>query len=284
LEVVRADGSHRWCLARGQRGWDDHTGTYHLHGAVQDITERKLVEQQLRANNAALEQRADQLRTLAAQLTLTEHHERQQLAIALHDNLQQSLNVAKLRVDMVRQAATPAEAAEDLAETDRALGEAIEASRLITSDLFPPVPRDSPLSELLEWLQEYLAHKHHLLVTVHADPQAQPEAQEVGILLFQSVRELLINVVKHAGVQVAEVTLSRLEGDRVQIVVRDCGKGFDPARAPKPGTKGGFGLFSIRERLELMGGSFAIASDSSRGTQVTLTAPIRIAPNAQYHA
>jgi CheY-like chemotaxis protein len=103
------------------------------------------------------------------------------------------------------------------------------------------------------------------------------------VLLFQSVRELLFNVVKHAEVETAEVCLRRLD-DHVKITVSDKGKGFDPQAAyPCEGKGGGFGLFSIRERLNLLGGTMEVDSAPGRGSRFTLCAPLISTAPAEEH-
>jgi PAS domain S-box-containing protein len=258
---------------------------------VSDVTKRKHTEQsrreaheelearvaqrtaELRAANEALEQRAAQLRNLAARLILTEQSERQRLAQGLHDGLLQLLHAAKIHMELIGHTRPAPGIAKPLHEARRLLAEAIAAARLLNADFFPPVPAGSSMADYLEWLATSMAENHQLSVHVEADPRAQPDTREVGVLLFQSVRELLVNVVKYAGVAEARVTLERAGDEAIRIVVSDQGAGFDPLRLAKPDARGGFGLFSIRERLELMGGRCTVDSAPGRGTRVTLTAP-----------
>jgi signal transduction histidine kinase len=115
-----------------------------------------------------------------------------------------------------------------------------------------------------------------LVVEFEADPRAEPDSEDVRILLFQSVRELLFNVVKHAGVRRARVTMVRSPRDRLRLVVADEGSGFDVEKFKTDGAAAtGFGLFSIGERLELLGGSMELESAPGRGTRVTVHAPCR---------
>jgi CheY-like chemotaxis protein/anti-sigma regulatory factor (Ser/Thr protein kinase) len=118
---------------------------------------------------------------------------------------------------------------------------------------------------------------HRLKVEVQADAAAEPNAEDIRVLLFQSVRELLFNVVKHAGVASARVRMSRDGDDSVRITVSDEGVGFDPMAPSDEGAlSSGFGLFSLRERLDLLGGRIGVESTPDRGTRVTLLAPVRL--------
>jgi CheY-like chemotaxis protein len=96
----------------------------------------------------------------------------------------------------------------------------------------------------------------------------------VKILLFQSVRELLLNAVKHAKVKSADLTATFLDGREATITVADRGVGFDTAKAAERGTSGGFGLFSTRERIAFIGGEVDFESRPGEGTRVTLRVPL----------
>jgi len=127
----------------------------------------------------------------------------------------------------------------------------------------------------LEWLGRWLAQTHKLTVAIRADPAALAGCpHDVSVLLFQSVRELLLNTVKHAQVSAASVEIARRDVG-VEVVVADTGVGFDPSGLRLAGgTEGGFGLFSIRERMELLGGHLEIDSAPGRGSRFTLWVPM----------
>jgi len=171
-----------------------------------DITERRRVEQELQRAHGHLEERAAQLRALAGELALSEQRERQRLARILHDHVQQLLVGAKFRTaivarmgdDLIRQAA---------AEIERLLDESIAASRSLTTELSPPILHDAGLTAGLEWLARWMADRHGLRVALSLEGSLPDLAEEVRILLFESVRELLFNAVKHAHVTSAHVTV-----------------------------------------------------------------------------
>jgi signal transduction histidine kinase len=247
------------------------------HRRLADELELRVEEQTSDLRNAllSLEERTEQLRSLAAQLTQAEERERRRLAQAMHDHLQQLLVAAKLHA-MRLKSAVSAEVIQQIAsQLDQILTESIDATRSLTFELSPPVLYDRTLGLALEWLGGWMESNHGLAVTLTAEPDTDPEKQDVRVLMFQATRELLFNVVKHARVDSAHVQLNRLDR-QIQIIVSDSGVGFDPAKARAGETSAsGFGLFSIRERLDLVGGKMEVQSAPGCGSRFTLTAPLR---------
>jgi signal transduction histidine kinase len=223
----------------------------------------------------------EQLRALATELNLTEQRERKRLAMDLHDHLQQLLVLGKLKLHQGKESAQGIPACLDVLEqVDDLLSEACDYTRTLVAELSPPVLRGYGLAAALQWLGDYM-QKHNLTVTVNV-----PEIDDFGLpedqvmLLFQSVRELLINASKYAGTGAATVTLE-LRDRHLRIDVSDEGAGFDVAAAAAgdAGTSVGassskFGLFSIRERMKALGGSFDIESALGKGVRATLTLPL----------
>jgi signal transduction histidine kinase len=230
-----------------------------------DITEEKRLRE-------GLERQTAQLRELASELTLAEQRERRRVAEVLHDNLQQLLVAARLRVSLLGREKNPA--AKELAvEVDDLLAQSIAVSRILTTELNPYVLHGGKLAPAMEWLAKWMSEKHGISVKVKVDPSAPALTEDVGILLFQSVKELIFNAVKHANVKTVQLDLT-MNGDRMKIVVSDSGAGFDPSKISIHGGKaGGFGLLSVRERLEFMGGSMGVESMPGEGTRVTLESP-----------
>jgi PAS domain S-box-containing protein len=230
-----------------------------------EVTQRTLAEQ-------ILLERSQQLRLLSSELTLAEQRERQRLAQILHDGLQQILVGAKFRLALMQRSCNKSQK-QATAEIEDLLDEAIETSRSLTAELSPPILHDFGLVPALEWLARWMRDKHGLMLDLRANPQVEPIAEDVKVLLFQATRELLFNVVKHAGVKTARMQLTQLDG-RVQIVIADEGVGFDPMQLRAAGgSTGGFGLFSIRERIHLLGGHMVIDSAPGKGSRLTLAFP-----------
>ena len=244
---------------------------------VTDITERRRAAAALQERTAALEYRTAQLSRLASDLTLAEHHAREQLAKMLHDGLQQLLLVAAVNLDQqLKRDAQMAVASDDLVVQARSgLDEAIAAARSLSIELYPPALQSSGLPAALTWLADQTRKKYGLDVQITADPLANSARKDIRTLLFESVRELLVNAVKHAEADRVAIELALDPDDALRITVTDQGIGFDPAALVDRAKTGpvGWGLFSIRERLTLLGGRFEIESAPGQGTVFRLIAP-----------
>lgn len=217
-----------------------------------------------------------QLRELASALTLAEQRERQRVSQILHDHVQQMLHGIQLRTHLLILDAPPSthpdlqehlEAIQELAE------EAIQATRTLTVELSPPVLQREGLTAAFRWLAGHMAEMHSLDVSLELQDDCQVQNSELAVLLFQVTRELLFNVVKHAQIKRAHLSLHEKDGMMIVRVV-DEGIGFDPNNPDLLRRRiGGFGLNSIRDRLNLFGGRLEIDSQVGKGTRVTLTVP-----------
>ncbi|HJT20338.1 MAG TPA: PAS domain S-box protein [Nitrospira sp.] len=232
------------------------------------------LEERVTERTQELVQTHQRLRGLATELNLTEQRERKKLAAVLHDHLAQLLVLCRLKLSqMKRTAEFTASTHELIKQTEEVLAEALTFTRTLVADLTPPVLHDLGLREGLKWLADYM-RRFDMTVTLAFDeaaPWKLPEEQ--AVLLFQCVRELLMNSYKHAETKATSVSLAYRE-HVLSIQVRDRGKGFAAAAAADsiPSTK--FGLFSIRERMAALDGSFDIESEPGKGTTATLTLPL----------
>ena len=286
----RADGTYADILDRGYVIRDTDGQTLRMIGALQDLTERKLREEQFRKSEdlyrglaQELEHRVvertrelwhskERLSALANELNLTEQRERKRLATELHDHLQQILVLSKLKLAQGKRLAEPIPACAALiAETDEILGEALRYTRTLVTELSPPVLREHGLRAGLEWLADYMK-KHDMVITVEVPETEIPLPEEHAILLFQSVRELLINAWKYAKTGAAIVRLEKRDCE-LRIEVRDEGVGCTAVGADA-NMSSKFGLFSIRERMKALGGDLDWRSESGRGTTATLIVPL----------
>jgi PAS domain S-box-containing protein len=244
---------------------------------VTDITDRERAASALQERTLELEFRTAQLSQMASDLTLAEQRAREHIAKTLHDGLQQMLVVASLNLDqeLKRDRDRGHAPREPLAQAKNHIDEAIGAARSLSVELFPPVLQHADLPAALTWLANWTRTKYGLDVQVAADARATSSRKDVRTLLFESVRELLFNAVKHARVDRVALDLTLAPGDLLCITVADQGIGFEPAGlADRSKTSQvGWGLFSIRERLTQLGGRFEIDSAPGRGTRFRLLAP-----------
>jgi PAS domain S-box-containing protein len=234
-----------------------------------DITARKLAEKMAEENQV-------QLKSLASQLTLAEERERRRLATELHDRISQSLVISKIKLDALRKSGRSRKSDKALEDVCNSIGQTIQDTRTLTFDLSSPVLYELGFETAVsEWLADQIQKKHGIAVEFEDDGKPKPLDDDVRVLLFRDVRELLINVVKHANAHKVKVSIKKL-GNQICVTVEDDGVGFDPAQvASTAAKKGEFGLFSIRERLEGLGGHIQIDSAPGRGCKVTMTAPLK---------
>ncbi|MEJ2725665.1 MAG: PAS domain S-box protein [Deltaproteobacteria bacterium] len=288
-------------LLRGSRG-----RPIGVMAMLRDITDLKKAEDKLRENQAELERRVKErtadlmkakedltselkrrketmdhllvyqsrLRSLASELTLTEERERRQIAAYLHDNIGHALAMARIKLDSLRSLVSPGDAGVCLDDATDMIKAAIQEVRSLTFELSTPVIHELGFEEAVDWLVEQFHKVNGISCTVAIEGQAKPLADETSIFLFHSVRELLVNVAKHARARSAKISISR-EHDHIVIRVEDDGVGFNPSKTDSYlQENGGFGLFSIRERFESIGGTMAIESQPGRGCCVILSAPL----------
>ena len=232
---------------------------------VADVSVRK-------ENEARITAYKKNLQEMAFDAALVEERQRRRLAADLHDNIGQTLALAQIRLKAA-QGTLEGPAARDLAEGIKLIGVALADTRDLTFELSPPVLYDLGLPAAVSWLGEQLEAQHHLHVVVDADQPFTKLEDEVAAMLFRMVRELLTNVVKHAKTERARVSLHR-DGENLTLVVEDRGTGFDPARIKTHEAAKGFGLFSVREQITRLGGTFTATSSPSNGTRIALQVPL----------
>ncbi len=266
--------------------YNDTGAIYGVGTVIEDITEKERAEEQLRDLNETLEQRieertgkimmlANQLRAMNIELNRVEQRERIRLARILHDYIQQYLISVRIQLGWIKRKSSEKEVKERAKEMISILNEIIESSRSLTVEIHPPVLTVSGLAESLYWLGDYMHEKYGFRVKVDADNMAEPATEEARYLLFECVRELLFNAMKHSGTKKASVTMSLIEERFTCITVEDRGKGFNTELLNYHSSEfTSFGLFSIQQRLAYFEGSMEIDSTPSQGTRVTLIMPI----------
>lgn len=246
--------------------------------AVEKAALRRTLDEQQRAlaeHATALEAKNREVRALASALTLAEQAERRRVADLLHDNLQQMLFGAKLSLRLLHQPMDPDVLRARLEEAESILDQAIDTTRHLAVELTPPVLDREDVAVALRWLAEHMGGMYGMTIDVVAACPCRIPSRDLRILILQIIRELLFNVVKHAGVKSACLRLEACEGVTA-IAVEDEGCGFDATTVAVAGSengRAGFGLYSVQQRLELVGGSLTVESAPGRGCRVILHAP-----------
>jgi PAS domain S-box-containing protein len=282
--IIRPDGKMLWMHAEGGLRRDRNGLPTHIAGINFDVTQRKQTEETRRQLTEELDRRVAErtqeladsqarLRALVAELARAEERERRRLAIELHDTMAQMLLVSRLKLDRAGSLARSTELRELLTDAQKSLDDSINYTRTLMAELSPRVLYDLGLPPALRWLAEQMA-RHGLSVEVSGQTEGFSLPEDHAVFLFQCVRELLWNVVKHAGTSKASVSYY-LEHGQLTVRIADQGKGFDPAVSPEIGNGlEKFGLFSMRERLELRGGLLEVISSPGKGTTVTMKLPV----------
>jgi PAS domain S-box-containing protein len=236
---------------------------------VRNISERKRAEKKL-----ALYQ--NRLKELAAQLTLVEEKERRRIATDLHDQIGQLLASTRFQLVAMKKNIDSTSLNKEIEDISANLRQAIEDTRHIISDLSSPLLSELGLpAAISEWMEENMENRHGLKASLNCKTKLPELDEDIAIMLYRSVKELLTNVIKHARASKVEVIIETNQ-DMLKLRVRDNGIGFryDPQwLSSKAGTR--LGLFSIRERMTDLGGEMEVKTDKLKGTEITLMVPVR---------
>jgi PAS domain S-box-containing protein len=248
---------------------------------LRNVTEQVIAQKALRQLNETLEERVAertqlaekrtrQLQSLSVELIGAEERERRRIAQFLHDDMQQIIAAARFQLQAFRQE-MPAEPT--LLRIEKLLEESIRKSRRITHELSPAMLEHSSLNSVLKWLTRHMDEQFGLQVDLKLSAEQPPESHPLKVLAFRATQELLFNVHKHSGVKVAEVELSH-QKDLLVLTVSDRGRGFNPESLDSAVAKDGFGLLSLRERVDYIGGNMLIESAQGQGSKFILSIPI----------
>jgi PAS domain S-box-containing protein len=259
----------RICQFKNQPQRDKDGKIVGVFGTARDITNRKVAEQRLSIYH-------DKLRTMASKLSLAEEQERRRIATEVHDRIGQNLAFAKIKLGTLMESESSSGVRTMAEEVSSLVDEAIQDTRALISELGSPILHELGFVPAVQWLTQQLQKRHHVATDFDDDGQPKPLSEDVAVLLYQAVRELLANIVRHSQADSAKVSVMR-NGGQIQVVVSDDGVGFDPAEiSPGMDRSGRFGLFSIRERLEPLGGRMEMTSKTGQGTKVILIGPLEL--------
>jgi PAS domain S-box-containing protein len=237
-----------------------------------DITLCKRQQQVIEADK-------EQLGSLTEELMMVEERQRRQIAQALHDSVGQSLAFSKRELNLLQQRG-PEEVRGRLQDICQQLDDAIKHTRDLTFELSPSTLYTLGLQAALEELADQFAESEGFHCQVEGPGDCAPLNEQVRSLLYRAVRELLVNVAKHAEARNVRIVLDRDE-QGFRIAVQDDGKGFDVSALQRSGKGGGFGVLSVRERLVRVGGAFVVESARGEGTKVTMIVPLECGPRSK---
>ncbi len=287
--IRNASGAWQWIWTAGECvEWNADNAPVRMLGTHTDITARKEAEEKIRSLNDTLERRiADrtvqlenrtgQLQRLALELTEAENLERRRIGTILHDDFQQQLAYIKMELCPIIEKNADRMVGQKLKFLEQLLGECIEQSRNLSYEISPPALRRNGLLTSLEGLAHDMKLKYGLQVTVQAQLDTEPDSDTLASLLYRAIKELLFNVVKHAGVGDARVEVWG-EDDRISFRVADAGDGFtESVSGVRRGEGNGFGLSHIEDRITFVGGAMAVDTRPGNGCAVTLTVPRKVA-------
>ncbi|MBI5095762.1 MAG: PAS domain-containing sensor histidine kinase [Candidatus Hydrogenedentes bacterium] len=238
-----------------------------VRASLIDISERK------RAENDQFEYQ-QRLRSLASELAVTEERERKQIAMYLHDEVAQGLVAARLKFGEVATSAGANGSNSQLTEIQELLDHAVEQTYSLTFELSLPILHGLGLMPAVGWLGEKICESKGIDFKLVDDGTPKPLGNDIRGACYYVVRELLVNVVKHAKASKVVVT-AQVEESQLRLVVQDDGVGFDVSAPAEPARRdGGFGMFGLRERIEYLSGTIQFESEHGHGTRVTLCVPL----------
>ena len=267
---LHRDGGTIWVNLTVSLMRDEAGEPQHFVSVIEDISRRKQAEDKIREYQ-------ERLKAMASQLTLAEEKERRAIAADLHDHVGHSLALARMQLSTIPEASSKLETNLLVKDVSNILLKALQDTRSLIFELSSPSMNEIGLAAAIsEWLEDHIGRRHHLqteFIENIREDRIKGLDENVRALLFRNVRELLANVVKHARADKVRVCLTD-EGDGVRIIVEDDGAGFDfSASGTRKSLDGGFGLFSIQERMSDLGGTFEIASEPGKGCRAVLTVP-----------
>ncbi|HET6490590.1 MAG TPA: sensor histidine kinase, partial [Syntrophales bacterium] len=235
----------------------------------QRVRERTMDLQNL---TGQLERSRDDLRKLASELVLAEERERKRIATVLHDDIAQTLAAVKMQLSILQAKPDSDTCADDMIKVQRLLHEAILETRALMNEVGNPLLSDLGVAAACESLTNRLMARNPIVIAFDVPDALTDLTPDTKVILFQAIRELLNNVVKHSNARNATVRIDREDG-LIRAQVKDDGMGFDPRILGAPTAEGGFGLFSIRERLMAFNGNLQIQSAPGKGTVATVVLP-----------
>ncbi len=233
---------------------------------ARDITDYIEKEKEIELNQKSLQD-------LTTELTLTEERQRREIASNIHDNLSQSLVIARMKLSGLRTDGLDGVVDDTIKTVIGHLSDALESSRNITYDLSPPVLFELGLKEAVLWLAGKTGSEYNLKIDTSLDIGRESYSDDILILVFRTIRELIFNVVKHAQASMIKIDMKEKEG-KLYVKIEDDGTGFEPDSIGQHRKNKGFGLFSVKERMQNINGGLSIDTGPGKGTVVEFYLPV----------
>lgn len=273
--VLHKNGEIHWLYARGRTFYDVQDKAIRFVGTVIDITQRKKMEQELQDANYHLKIANAVAKDAATMAAMAEECERQKIATMLHDNIGQDLVLSLMKLDVFSKSKPMVQDIKEIEEIKKTIGRTIESVRTLSFDLSSSVLHKFGFAHAIEnWITEQAEKDHNIKFNITNNVKEIDLDRDKNVIVYQAIRELLINIIKHSNATQAEFRISRNNGT-IEAAIEDNGIGFEPLKAegidPK---KGGFGLYNIRQRLNYIGGNVIIESGIGSGTKVILKIPV----------
>jgi PAS domain S-box-containing protein len=254
----------------------DNTGrTTRVIGVMQDITKRKIMEETLRENSITLRNYQKDLRSFAGRLISGKEEELRRLSRELHDDLTQRLaviaiEVGKLEMQMKNMESPLPNSGQCITDIKEHLIDVSKDVHRIARQLHPTILDDLGLVRAIESQCAGLMQRSDIVIIFKAVDVPERFFNDIPLCIYRIVQEGFKNIIEHSGAGKCEVTLQSKD-NALTLMISDDGKGFDPVEVRE---KPGLGLSSMRERVHLVQGEFAIETLSGQGTTIQVTVPI----------
>lgn len=237
--------------------------------SARDITQWVLAKQKIQKNQTSLQR-------LTTEITLIEENQKKEIAENIHDHLSQSLVISKMRINVLKKNPQLKGFDEDLKFIETHISNALENSRKITNELSPRVLYQLGIIDALHWLLEQVEVTHNIKYKWNSNVTSVELSDIKSILLYRSIQEVLMNVIKYAKASLITVDFDK-NNLGIDILITDNGVGFDTSVLNNQNHSGsGFGLFAAQERIQNIQGKFTIASEINTGTTVKIFIPLAI--------
>lgn len=268
IMLTRKDGEKVDTLVAPRPFFDEQGGFNGSLGIFTDISRLKQTEREL----LSYQQR---LRSLALEMSMVEERERRYITIELQDNLGRTLSYCRDKLRAIRETVTEHDKRTALNEIIMLVERTLYYAKTLTIEFSTQILHEKGLEAALKWLGNHFQDLHHLTFHFEDDLKPKPLSDETNILLYQAVRELFMNIIRHAHARNISISLGR-DYKNIRIEVHDDGIGLDTSKISSyMHEKEMFGLFSIYERLKYLGGHVQVESVSGQGTHFTILAPLK---------